>query len=447
MGVEEAIEQHLPGYPEGEPGDIRDAARAFEAAASSLEWVFGSLTSEVAGVNSSWQAADYDAFRQEFAEFRATAAEFEGQLRDTATQLYRMADELEAAQTEYRNALIEIGISVALGVAFSVITFGAGSGASAAVVAARVAVVIKTITSLRTAVAVALRLGAEFVRHITPRLAVFAGSDIAAQAVSGAITRPDHNPIKGIDLQQSAIVAASGVAAGGLSGLFGRLAQSSSPLRQAGARTAGGALGSVGVDVGQQAALTGKVDTRQVVVTGLLDGAGSRSSKPGADPFRAQTQQANGTNAIAPGAPRSPANNTTRKGDHSYRTDILGRVARVEGVVKMGDRVPVNPKLATEVRGEGRLGDQAGHLIAKIFGGSEEKINLVAQAANLNQGAYRAVERRLANALSEGKEVHIVVRLGYVDGSSRPDRFIIWDTIDGRTTRTKLFNEPGGVAP
>ncbi len=53
----------------------------------------------------------------------------------------------------------------------------------------------------------------------------------------------------------------------------------------------------------------------------------------------------------------------------------------------------------------GGFGDHAGHLIADLFGGSKEIDNLVSMLSELNQGAYRKMEREWAKVLKSGGSV------------------------------------------
>ncbi|HDX5555830.1 TPA: DNA/RNA non-specific endonuclease, partial [Escherichia coli] len=55
----------------------------------------------------------------------------------------------------------------------------------------------------------------------------------------------------------------------------------------------------------------------------------------------------------------------------------------------------------------GNLGDEGGHLIASIFNGPGEKLNLLPMDGNLNKGAWKSMENTWAKALSEGKDVKV----------------------------------------
>lgn len=88
---------------------------------------------------------------------------------------------------------------------------------------------------------------------------------------------------------------------------------------------------------------------------------------------------------------------------YHYATDGNGRVTQVEGKLdlKTADRNEYQQKVAGR---EDRLEtDQGGHLIASIFNGPGERLNLVAMDGNVNMGAWKSMENKLAKALEAGK--------------------------------------------
>jgi len=93
----------------------------------------------------------------------------------------------------------------------------------------------------------------------------------------------------------------------------------------------------------------------------------------------------------------------------------------------------------------GNAGDEGGHLIASIFNGPGEKLNLLPMNGNLNKGAWKQMENTWAKALSEGKEVKVNIQPSYVGDSVRPDKFYVEYMIDGGRPIEKTFkNAPGG---
>jgi len=93
----------------------------------------------------------------------------------------------------------------------------------------------------------------------------------------------------------------------------------------------------------------------------------------------------------------------------------------------------------------GNSGDEGGHLLASIFGGPGEKINIVPMDGNLNKGAWKKMENTWANALKDGKKVDVNIQPIYSGSSTRPDRFIVKYSIDnGRPVNIDFKNTPGG---
>lgn len=85
-------------------------------------------------------------------------------------------------------------------------------------------------------------------------------------------------------------------------------------------------------------------------------------------------------------------------------------------------------------------GDEGGHLIANIFGGSGELDNLVAMEKIVNRSDYRIIENQWKNALQEGKEVKVTIDIVYDGENKRPKEFNINYSIDGEKGRKKIPN-------
>lgn len=131
-------------------------------------------------------------------------------------------------------------------------------------------------------------------------------------------------------------------------------------------------------------------------------------------------------------------------GDKVYKTDHLARPQQVEATLSANvkDRNGYQQCKAGKC---GNPGDEGGHLIASIFNGPGEKLNLVPMDGNLNKGAWKQMENTWAKAVNEGKEVKVNIQPTYVGDSVRPDKFYIEYTIDGGRPITETFkNAPGG---
>ncbi|MGE9819638.1 DUF637 domain-containing protein [Acinetobacter baumannii] len=117
----------------------------------------------------------------------------------------------------------------------------------------------------------------------------------------------------------------------------------------------------------------------------------------------------------------------------AYITDNSGNVKEVTANLRniLMDRNNYQQSIAGK---SGISGDQGGHLIAASLGGSGDRINLVPMAKTLNNGSWKAMESELANAVKLGKDVNMKVAVGYPTGSSRPNKFIVTATINGKFT-------------
>lgn len=131
-------------------------------------------------------------------------------------------------------------------------------------------------------------------------------------------------------------------------------------------------------------------------------------------------------------------------GNKTYQTDSLGRVERVESNLSYAknDRNTYQQCVAGKC---GVSGDEGGHLIASIFNGPGEKLNLLPMNGNLNKGAWKSMENTWANALKDGKPVNVKIEPIYSGSSVRPDRFNVKYSIDGgRPVNVDFKNGPGG---
>ncbi|QIM63888.1 hypothetical protein A1D29_05695 [Pasteurellaceae bacterium Orientalotternb1] len=144
----------------------------------------------------------------------------------------------------------------------------------------------------------------------------------------------------------------------------------------------------------------------------------------------------------------NPEPNTIYKlnNGHQYKTDELGRVSEVKGGLKLdpNDRNTYQQRISG---GECRLDtDCGGHLLASMFGGAGEKINIVPMDAILNgaKGKWYQMEMQWKRALEQGKKVEVDIRPIYSGNSKRPDGFEIKFAIDNNIHRRNLKNTATG---
>lgn len=115
---------------------------------------------------------------------------------------------------------------------------------------------------------------------------------------------------------------------------------------------------------------------------------------------------------------------------YTYQSDEKGRIIHVEGNLagKDGERAALNAKVS-----DMRDTDQRGHIIADIFGGSNQNDNLVAQLQSINQGSYKVLESSLSDLIMSQNQVHGNYTIEYADNSSRPSAVTVNYSINGGT--------------
>ena len=84
-------------------------------------------------------------------------------------------------------------------------------------------------------------------------------------------------------------------------------------------------------------------------------------------------------------------------------------------------------------------------MIASIFSGPGDRLNMVPMNGNFNTGAWKSVENKLAVALKAGKSVEVKIDVRYGTVGVRPDGFVVTRVVDGgRLGRDVFLNTPGG---
>ena len=87
---------------------------------------------------------------------------------------------------------------------------------------------------------------------------------------------------------------------------------------------------------------------------------------------------------------------------------------------------------------------QRGHLIASIFNGPGESVNLKAMNGSFNMKEFRNLERTLEDALKAGKQVDVKIDIVHSGDSLRPDAMRIEYVIDGDAKTRTFRNQAGG---
>lgn len=145
-------------------------------------------------------------------------------------------------------------------------------------------------------------------------------------------------------------------------------------------------------------------------------------------------------------AMNKPEPNTVYQVDDNktYRIDAEGRTGSAEATLAWtkNDRNTYQQCKAGKC---GTSGDEGGHLIASIFNGRGEKLNLVPMDGNLNKGAWKKMENTWASALKNGKQVDVKIEPSYTGSNKRPDSFTVTYQINNDRPVREIFNNtPGG---
>lgn len=116
-------------------------------------------------------------------------------------------------------------------------------------------------------------------------------------------------------------------------------------------------------------------------------------------------------------------------GKHSFMTDDLGRVTRVEGKIDSLAKADRNSyQQGVAGRGDRLPGDEGGHFIASMFGGPGEGINLTAMSANLNSKGAREfgkIEDEWRKIIESGGSVNPTFEVSYPENSLRPSQYVV----------------------
>ena len=131
-------------------------------------------------------------------------------------------------------------------------------------------------------------------------------------------------------------------------------------------------------------------------------------------------------------------------GNKTYHTDDLSRTTNVNASLSLSknDRNTYQQCKAGKC---GNNGDEGGHLIASIFNGLGEKLNIFPMDGNLNKSQWKKMENSWGTALKEGKTVDVNIQPIYSGNNIRPDRVIVQYSVDGgRPVNVDFKNPPGG---
>lgn len=262
VSVESVITRDLPGWPQGDPGELRAAANCWTTVAGGVRSLTEDTHSRIGALSASWQGDAKTAFEQEWTNLGGAVYQGCDELCNVANALHQAADKLESAQHAYEVAVGAATVTAVVGIAATFITFGASDEVAAGAVAGEVAAAAEVAAEATAAASSALSALATIAQQMVARFVVFLGVDLAAQGGIGAVVYPDHNPFGHINFD-SALSVAVGMAMPGLAGGSGL------------ARIAAGGVAGATADALAQEITTGKIDPGEILFNGALGAAGA----------------------------------------------------------------------------------------------------------------------------------------------------------------------------
>ena len=137
-------------------------------------------------------------------------------------------------------------------------------------------------------------------------------------------------------------------------------------------------------------------------------------------------------------------NTTYERNGYTYTTDENGRITTWGGDAKYEPENERDTNAQTESGGEDRKdGDDGGHLVARVLGGSSGNENIVPMRDTVNRGDYKKSENEIAEAKKQGKDVQDSGRVIYKGDSKRPSKIERTYTIDGEKSHLMVDNVEG----
>lgn len=134
-------------------------------------------------------------------------------------------------------------------------------------------------------------------------------------------------------------------------------------------------------------------------------------------------------------------NTTYEKNGITYTTDDKGRIISWKGEPTYSPENERDESAQTESGGEDRQdGDDGGHLMARILGGSSGNENIVPMRDTVNRGDYKKSENEIAEAKKQGKDVQDSGNVIYEGDSTRPTKIERTYVIDGGKSVLKVDN-------
>ena len=372
MSVESFITKHLPGCPQGNPGELRAAADCWTNVAGSLRTTTDDAKGRIATLTASWQGSGKTAFEQEWGKLADAVNQGCDEMASVAQHLRKAADDLEAAQYAYQLAISAAAVTAVVGIGLTLVTFGASDAVAGEEVATEVGVAVDAAAEATSLAARLFSLACDIAVQLGRAFQVFGFVDLGADAAVGAIVSPDHNPLDHIDY-----TAVTALALGSLA----------PELRVGGplAKIIFGGVAAGGVDAASQELTTGHIDPGEVLfnaglgslAAGAIVGAGRlrliEEPAPGERSMTREEWQADQTRRRAEQSVagvdqplENPSPNAAPTGHghgrHGYQTTEADQETRVRtGVAPDGEPAPAerasrfrSPEAEAEALGRAR---------------------------------------------------------------------------------------------
>lgn len=137
-------------------------------------------------------------------------------------------------------------------------------------------------------------------------------------------------------------------------------------------------------------------------------------------------------------------NTSYQKNGIIYSTDENGRISTWKGEPKYEPENERDTDAQTKSGGEDRKeGDDGGHVVARILGGSAGSENIVPMRDTINRGDYKKSENEIVEATKQGNNVQDSGKVIYEEDSVRPSKIERTYTIDGEISNLKVDNIEG----
>lgn len=285
MSEADQIKKLVPGEPHGDPHQIRAAANTWRSVAQQLASVRDDLDRHVQTVAGVWTGTGAQAFMDQWQGQKGLKPAIDSttdndtskdNIAKLAASLDTLADQIEAAQNRYNAALIATGITVAVGIGLTLVSFGASDavagGAAVAEVGAAAMVAEEAATAATSVFSMIGSFAAQLAVRMTINFVVNFTVDMDSQMAANAIVYPDHNPLNHLDSKQAGEDALSATLAMELTPGLAKLPLISK-LPPKLARVAVPGATSAGIDAAQQELTTGHIDPEQALFAGGIGAA------------------------------------------------------------------------------------------------------------------------------------------------------------------------------